>query len=172
MPSPKTLTLIIEDYIYTRATLDIHKGKIVDEVDRVILALHEFFKYHLDAWWFYGAQEGEIGDIPGNINDTDAWIDYEYLRTSIGKSPVKQLDTGISDYDSQFPVEFLFKTDNEIYKILQSEIDEYKKEEAENIKKEEEKEDTKLKKSAYKKKIAKAARNKLTREERKALGIK
>lgn len=140
---PTELKIIIDEYIDMRANLRSYESKIIAELDRVINVIYKFFKWELYEWWFYGAEKGTHGEMPKNINDYDEWIHCETRRSSTGKSLT--LDTGINVYRDSFPVYFLYKTDEEINKILQSELNEYKKGEAVYVEKEEAQGETQLK---------------------------
>lgn len=134
--------------------LDTKTQRIVDVIKRV-------FKRKSSAWWSYAYYEGDNVSLPENIEKND---DGDWFPVHISE----ECDTGECYYNEGFPVKFFDMTDEEIATQLRNEIaavkDKVAKEREAEVKRQEAKN---VKKNALKI----AAVQKLTKEERKALGV-
>jgi len=133
--------------------------KINERVEEIILLIYEAFGYPGPSGWYYpDAMEGEMGTIGYDGDD-----DLDEIRYCGYDAP--SLSTYAWDYGSGFPQWFLFAGDEKIVAHVKKGVEDTKEREKR----------FKEKRAAAKKKktaLAKAAKEKLTTAERKALGIK
>ena len=105
----------IQKYKDSLAATDKLASVIDDRVDEIISLIHRLFGHRQKGdrpnWWYPNAFEGERGTIDF---DTE-WVDY-----ILGKSC--RLDSGVWDYGSAIPYEFLTMTDEQISDIIKDEI--------------------------------------------------
>ena len=142
-------------------------GAITDRVDYVIRKIASIFKTKVDWWdWDNGSCEAEIDGHfePSMLKEETVQLHGQFKSSG---EKVAMIDGGEWDFSYlEFPRKFLFE---DFEQKLEDGIIEYKhlleKQKTDRAKKKEEAE-------AKKKMAIQAAKNKLTKEERKALGIR
>ncbi len=140
--------LDIEKYKSASSIFEGAKAKIETRVDEVIKIICKIF-----------------GSIPSSIPTPyykDGSDEVEFRLTARGG---RCTETDEWDYSYSFPRQFLFMSDDEIRSTIKKEIQDTE----DNAKKEKEK---RLTKAEAKKKLKAAVMKKLTKEEKKALGVK
>lgn len=148
---------VLESYVEANKKAEAIKNQITDRIDHVLSVICEAFgKKRRGYWYFYDAPEGQIGTLRLPIDDDD-FIDYVAEDFPLIKNY-------LCDYGDSFPKRFLFMTDEEIISFIREETS---RGETEKMKKAE-KAEARKKSSAEKKQAVLA---KLTKEERKALGV-
>ena len=131
---------------------------MVEEVHRVLKVICEAFNRRQNfSFWFYGADQGEVGNFPDMDEDV---IQFE----SDGFPSIEYSDEHSCSYGCEFPFYFLFKNEKEIREIIEGEIKAAKDGKEARKKKAKESRDKRMSEKA---KVLK----KLTKEERKALGV-
>ena len=149
---------IVADYMKAQEVFEAFEGKIQDRITEVLRLVFDFFGAHLDTWYFPNAAEGEVGTMQGVLAEDDFLeLIWEGKGTRTGK---------LYDYlCGSLPVKFLFMEDDAILKLIQKDIAAREDKKKKN--------DEAVKKRKIKKEAAKiSARSKLTKAERKVLGIK
>jgi hypothetical protein len=123
----------------------------------VLRVIHEAFGHGSDHfnWWFEGADAGQVGELCITGDDV---TDY-YLTSSCA------LKTTNRDYEYSFPVSSLFMSNEDIIAQIHAEIESDRHEKAKRSQKQKL---DKQKREALKK----SAIERLTDEERRALGFK
>lgn len=139
------------------------KATIVDRIDKVIKVVVKVFNKKISCWWLPNAREGELGDLDGCIVSPDSKDGWDEITFEMDSG--RQMETDEWDYSYSFPRRFLFMNDNDIRSEIKAQI---KQTEENAIKKKEKR----VQNSAEKKKLKVSAAKKLTKEEKKALGIK
>jgi len=137
---------------------------VVDRIDKIIHLIGKVFKRKWgtsDYWYFDGAQEGQLGDIPSAVHEPsdDEFADgIEFISTYC------DMDTDVWDYSYSFPRKFLFMDDKKIEQQIRGEIKATEEaQKAAKLKREQKKKEYK----ELKEKVLK----KLSQAEKKALGI-
>jgi len=128
------------------------KDRINSRVNQILNLIAKQFGKKVRNWYYPDAAQGEVGNF--NIN-----YDIDYVL-----DPSLNLDTHEWDYSNEFPVDFLTDTDDEIEKTVKKQIKDTKRRMVEEKKK---KQERKERQSVGKKE----ALAKLTKEERKILGV-
>ena len=144
----------ITRYESALSMLDAAKDKIDDRVGEIIGLIHKIFKKDFNGcWWYPNAREDGVGEI--DSVDPDSFISFE-----LQDHP----SFDIYDYSCSFTAIFLTMSDKEISNYIQAEIDQHQKQKEKEKRKREDRKNSKdtLKQQALKK---------LTKEEKKALGL-
>ncbi len=128
-----------------------HLGEVVNAICDV------FGVKHPETIYFDGAEEGDIG-IPKCYSDSISYVFY------VHSGPSPDISTSYYDYGSEIPKDYMYMTLDEVKADVQRQIDE-------DNKKKEERKAKRAKASAKKKALIDAAASKLTKAERKALGL-
>lgn len=146
----------INRYKKAKNDFDTLSGQIDDRVDEIIKLIRKCFGVTTRfSWWFEGAEEGEAGIIKMYPHGIDFNIDpYS-----------DKMQTWDADYANWIPLEFLTMTDEQIESEIKKDIKETK--EREQAAKEK-----KIKAKTEREKKKKEVLNKLTKEEKKILGLK
>lgn len=134
--------------------------KITDHITEVLHMLFEVYGSKLDYWHFEDAPEGDVGTMQVFGGTIGPIVSHPIQEKIVYKDNYPATD---------FPVEFLFMSVDEIKKEITRDRDERRKAEEEKKKKAKEKRE---KRKAEKERLKQSAVQKLTKEERKALGLK
>ena len=141
---------------------DKHDGALrdlEDEVSRIVAVLKKVFK-HKDAWWSFKYYDADNDfPLPQKLED-DGKVFPIFIDGDFG--------CGDRDYSGGIPVTFFDMTDEEIKKQLEDEVEKSIQEEENRKEIEKRKRETR---NLNKKKLLDSAAGKLTKEERKALGL-
>ena len=152
---------VLENYYKTRIEHDKALDDLNKEALRIVNVIKSVFKLNnRDTWWSYQYYDGEYAELPlpEKIEDNTFPIHIS-----------KVADSGSWYYHEGFPVIFFDMNDEEIADYLKKEIAENKEKEAqEKAIQAAKKEMKKIKEQELKK----SAAEKLTQEEKKALGLK
>ena len=132
-------------------------GKLLDRIHDVLRVIHEAFGHGSDHfnWWFEDADEGEVGELCITGDDVTGY----YLTSNCSLKTTKR------DYGYSFPVNFLFMSNEDIIAQIHAEIESDQHEKARRSQKQ------KLDRQK-REELKKSAIEKLTDEERRALGFK
>lgn len=149
---------VLEDYYSVREKHDEALGKLETETQRIVTIIKKIFKMGKDVWWAYNYYEN-AGPLPRPLEDN---------KTTFPIFIEGEADSGEWDYSNGFPVKFFDMTDQEIIDYLQKEIAKNMEREAKEIELQKKKAELRKKKKA---KLIETAAKKLTKEEKKALGI-
>lgn len=57
---------------------------IVDRINYIVRTVYDTFNVKIDTWYFYGASEGEVGNLMSQIHDYDINIITELARNKDG----------------------------------------------------------------------------------------
>lgn len=154
---------VLEDYYKIRKEHDYALGKLEKETSRIISVIKSIFKIK-GAWWSFKYYEDGDDDppLPEEICKDEKYGDSFPIYIS------EDADSGVWYYHEAFPVSFFDMTDEDIRNHIQKEIKEFKKKEKEEKEKEKKKREEK---SLKIKQLKESAAKKLTKEEKKALGI-
>ena len=152
---------ILEEYYEARQKHDDALGKLEEETQRIVDVIRKVFKMGKDKWWSFKYYHDSDDDepLPQSLED-DGLTFHIFIEGTA--------DSGEWSYNNGFPVKFFDMTDEDVESYIRKEIDVSKK------KKEKDAETKKNKLEARKKKkesLIAAAAEKLTDEEKKALGI-
>lgn len=149
---------IISDLKEAKKALGIIEGKVFDRIDYILHFVFETFDNTLHNWYFEDANEGGMGNL---YMDKD-WIYDIFTDATCQNNMVMFLKDGKQyEYDGIFPSRWLFEDfEEEVLQGKQAWIDE---------------QEAKKKKSKKAKETRNAKReevlNKLSKEERKLLGV-
>lgn len=150
----------IQDYKEAKGAADKAAGKINKRIEEVVrLIFKACGKKYSQFWWYPNASEGQAGSIGPEELSSD-YISLEF--DDWGK--LSSFDTYCFDYRQGVPTQFLFMDDEAIIAQIKEEIEETEK-------RKKKRKETTLARKAEKAVLAKAAKEKLTKEERKALGL-
>ena len=153
---------VLENYYRIRQEHDDALGDLEEHTSRIVNIIKEVFGAKKDVWWSFKYYSDADDDcpLPQTLED-----DGKTFPIFISKD----LGTREWGYNSGFPVSFFDMTDDEIRNQLKKEIaDDKQKEIDEKAKWKNQSEERKLKQELLKK----SAASKLTKEEKKVLGLK
>jgi len=157
----------LKAYEEARKTLGKAEGKIIDRIDYIIKTIFKAFKKRLSCWYFYGAAEGEVGEIAMDDFDVRPTMEpYHDMLIMLEYKEGKKMKKGEWGLQDGFPTRWLTEDFEE---ELQQGIAEYKAHKEEEKAKEKEKQEVKEKE---KQELIESAKGKLSAKERRALGIK
>lgn len=148
-------TSVLGNYILALSDVEGIAEKIKEKVQSIIYTIHRAFEVSGPTSWSYG--KFDKLELP-HFDDKDIEIDFEYIN------PLKiDLHTDEYNYHVQFPYNFLFKSCEEIKKIvIVQRQKKFRNEEAKNL-------EYAAERTRKNEKIKKAL-EKLTAEEKKVLG--
>ncbi len=149
---------MIADYIIAKEVFGQIDAKLHDRITEVVRLVFDFFGAQFDTWYFPNAAEGEVGTTRTDFTDDDDYLELIWEGGGTAK---------LDDYFSGdgLPVRFLFMENDAILKFIQEDMA------AEEDRKRKRNEAAK-KRKIEKEQAKQAAMSKLTKAERKVLGIK
>ena len=160
----KIMNKVLTDYYELRKDYDEALGDLENATLRIIKILKKVFNCSQKTWWSFKYYENsdDAPPQPSDIRKDSKYGDSFPIHIS------EECDSGVWFYHEEIPVKFFDMTDQEIEDYIKKEIHDFKeKEKAQKIANDVKKLQNLSKKNA----IKESAIKKLTKEERKALGI-
>lgn len=152
---------ILIDYCIKRRQHDLSLETLENEVSRIVNVIKSVFKIK-NAWWSFAYYRD--GDDEPPLPNISTKMEVEGFPIYISEDAI----TAEWYYHESFPIQFFDMTDVEIKEYLEKEISNFKEKERERKEKEKQKLDEK---NLEREKVKKSAINKLTKAERKVLGL-
>lgn len=146
---------LVADWKESRFRADKLEGRIVDRMDYIIHKVCTTFNATLETWYFDDARDGEMGHLTWDEPELFARWDIRDRKDMI----ILTQDGEEYYFDNTIPTRWLFENFEE---ELEAGKKRYDEREEERLKK-------RLEATEYTKKLADSAKNKLTKEELRAL---
>jgi hypothetical protein len=154
---------LLREYYEIRDKHDLLMSRLGDETSRIVKVICKVFK-EKNYWWSFKYYESESDDapLPQEINKDTEYGNSFLIHIS------RKCDSGRWVYNEAIPIKFFDMSNEEIEKYIKLEIEEVEEEEQKELDvKAKKKEEKQAKKNALKQ----TAIEKLSKEERKALGV-
>jgi hypothetical protein len=161
----------IKSYLKAVASVEVLEKPMIDRIDYIIKTIFKAYGKKFECWYFYDANEGEVGSLSKYLNVQNGWI--EYVSEPCREMPYLAEDGSEWDLHDTFPLEWLheeFETALVVGKNHFTQVEKEKKQ-AEKEKKQKMRDAVEALKATKKAKAIKSAKDKLTKEEQRALGI-
>jgi len=90
------------------------EGQIINRIDYIVRTIFQTFNHKLDCWYFYGAGEGDVGDLLRHYDSDEINIITELARNKGGgydsiEMVILDKEGNEWGFDSSIPTRWLFE---------------------------------------------------------------